>query len=379
MTPDIEIQTLEPAAVSASPFFEQWDALAAQLGRPRSAPAWVLAWYRHVLGDARSARILVATAGRDLVGVLPLWWSRDRLGLVRYDIAGRQTLVGVEPLATPELAGAAAGRLVAALARLRPAPDIISTECVSASDGWSASLQAGLRCPDQAMQVVRSTAPYLSLAEQDYARWQAGWTVSRRKQARRFVRRLTEAGFASHIWTDPADIVARLPELQRLVLARRHARGGWGTRLDAAVLEMMTEAIVWPDGTHRTVLATWERDGTLIAGDLGLVSGDVCSVWTGGVDVAYGRYSPGRMNLNALIEDCRRTGRTTVDLGPGEEPYKEQYSTGTRDLEHVDVTCRRIWPIHTPAQFLGRRGRHGLVEAYRSSRSALGRFGDRHA
>ncbi|MBO0882675.1 MAG: hypothetical protein J2P17_20550, partial [Mycobacterium sp.] len=112
------------------PLSDSWDALAVELGRPRSTPAWVLAWYRAVMPRDAEIRVIVVWVDAVLAAVAPLFVRRNRLGLFRYEMAGANTLVGVEPLICGRLADVAGPALALAFTQLRPVADIVHLECV---------------------------------------------------------------------------------------------------------------------------------------------------------------------------------------------------------------------------------------------------------
>src|SRR5438270_11055308 len=62
----------------------EWDALAVAASKPVAAPAWTLAWLRHVAPRPLEPRVLAVRDRGELVGVVPLYVSRARGGLVEY-------------------------------------------------------------------------------------------------------------------------------------------------------------------------------------------------------------------------------------------------------------------------------------------------------
>ena len=64
----------------------EWDALAVAAGRPFSAPAWMLAWWRRAAPGGAELRVVVATDGDALVGVAPFYVERAYGGLARYRV-----------------------------------------------------------------------------------------------------------------------------------------------------------------------------------------------------------------------------------------------------------------------------------------------------
>ena len=121
-----------------------WDALAVERRRPRSAPAWSLAWYRHALPTGALIRALVVTEGTAVIAVVPFFVVRTGFGFYRYEPAAPE-LHGVEPLCAAGRDEEAGEAIATALATCDPLPDIVSLD-------W---LPAGSPLP----QLVRSAWP----------------------------------------------------------------------------------------------------------------------------------------------------------------------------------------------------------------------------
>src|ERR1700680_4783519 len=77
-----------------------WDALAIRCTRPRSAPAFSRAWYRHALPPGAHIRVVVVTDGDEVVGTAPFYAARTKFGFYHYNMAV-PILFGVEPLVSP--------------------------------------------------------------------------------------------------------------------------------------------------------------------------------------------------------------------------------------------------------------------------------------
>ena len=61
-------------------FADEWDALSVACETPYAAPAWMMAWWRHVRPAAATLLVSAVTDGGDLIGVLPLYGVPGRLG-----------------------------------------------------------------------------------------------------------------------------------------------------------------------------------------------------------------------------------------------------------------------------------------------------------
>jgi len=342
----------------------EWDDLACRLGAPRSAPACVLAWYRNVLADDSRIRLVTVHDGEALAGVLPLYVDRDHWGFVHYRMAGHQTLVGVEPLLDPDHADDAARLLAEHVHRLRPVPDVVQLEAVPAamalleraSDAWPG------RRPRVA--ATASIAPFLSFPDGGYEEWVARRAGRTTRESRRSARRLTEAGYTQTVLTDPEEIVRRLPELRRLYLDRKEARGGWGASFSPAMLAMIEDLTRALAPLGRATMFTWEQDGTALAAHFVLTAGGTASGWLGAVGTRETKYSPGSLNVERVVEWAHDEGLCMLDLGPGDEQYKDRDSNGARTIEDAVLRRRDLFPLNTPAALVP----SGVRRAVRSLR-----------
>ncbi len=145
--------------------------------------------------------------------------------------------------------------------------------------------------------------------------------------------------------------------------------------LDRRITEMIRDAAIRLDGSGRVCLTTWERQGQIAMVDLGVGAGREMSSWVRGFDPAWGRFSPGIVNLAALAEHTASTGYSVLDLGPGEESYKARFADGWRGVERTLLFGRNLRPFHTPAQLLPLEQRDLLVERVQGWRARVTRRG----
>ena len=95
------------------PHLDDWDRLAVLRGQPYSAPAWMLAWWRHASPPGARLAVVIVSDDDRVIGVAPMLQRRTRAGLWVARLLG--TGHRVEPLAEPgrewEVAGAAVDAL----------------------------------------------------------------------------------------------------------------------------------------------------------------------------------------------------------------------------------------------------------------------------
>jgi CelD/BcsL family acetyltransferase involved in cellulose biosynthesis len=322
---------------------DAWDRMAVAQGRPRSAPAAVLAWYRYVLRDLDRARVVVVRDGKDVVGVLPLYVDRDAWGCEIVRMAGHQVLVGVEPLADPRVSDEVADAFAQALAGLTPTPSVIEIECAAGAGDLLGRVAARRGSWWPRVAVVPSVAPEFHLDQGRYEEWLERRHRTSGKQSRRHARRLEELGYRPVVATTAPAIRERIPELRRLYDERKEGRGGWGIGFGGRTATMLGAVADELAPAGRVVLCTWERDGVALAADLALTAGATTTAWIGAVGSVEPRYSPGHQSLLLLLEHAHASGASVLDLGPGVESYKERYANGERRVEAA--TLDRLMPL----------------------------------
>ena len=113
------------------------------------------------------------------------------------------------------------------------------------------------------------------------------------------------------------------------------------------------------DGFEGLVSVLYAGD-TIAAAHKGMRSGEILHWWFPTYEHALSKYSPGGVLLLKLAEQAAAAGVTSLDLGKGEDPYKDSFKTGAVALIEgvVDVPS---------APALIRRSRIGAERWLRSS------------
>jgi CelD/BcsL family acetyltransferase involved in cellulose biosynthesis len=328
-----------------------WDALAVACRRPRAAPAWTLAWFRHGLPAGALIRTVIVSDGAVVVGTAPFFVTRTGAGFYHYSPAA-PILNGVVPLSWPgrdEEVGEAIG---AALAASKPTPDLVSIGWMPAASGVPGAIRRGWRRPQPALiDEHQFPVPRVVLGGRDFDAWLGGRSKSFRSSLRAYQRKLIAEGFEHRMSSEPADILERLPHQQRLYESRRVDRGGTGTVFDETFMEIARDAVT-RSAPGRVRLGTIEREGEVIATDLILGSGGEAVLWLRGFEEEWAHLSPGRANLAWCVEDCIAMGDDVFDLGPGLESYKASFTSDEVVLQGRLLSRRGLWPLHTPAQLV---------------------------
>jgi CelD/BcsL family acetyltransferase involved in cellulose biosynthesis len=98
------------------------------------------------------------------------------------------------------------------------------------------------------------------------------------------------------------------------------------------------------------VLSTLRLDGELLAAQLNLRSGRVLHVWLLAYVPSAAHYSPGTVLYRLVLDAAREHGVAEVDLGKGDEAYKQRFATasipvveGSVHAGSVEQIASRAW------------------------------------
>ena len=317
---------------------EEWDRLAVAAARPYCAPAWMLAWWRHVAPPDAELCTVVARAEGELVAIAPFFGDRRR-GLSRWRLLGSGTSSRREPLSRPGLEAEVATAFGRAIAEAKSPPDLIVLEDTPADSPWP-RLLAGAWPGQPAWSRVDWTtpAPTLGLRGRTYDAWFGSKSSSFRKQMRRVGRQLEERGGSCRLST-AGDLAADLRAFATLHHARWQSRGG-SLALDPRVEAMLLDvASSLPPSRFR--LWSTEVAGETISSHLFLAAGGEVSYWLGGFDEAWAAQQPAMQTILAAIADALERGEARLDLGPGRAAYKDRFADGEDLLQTVTLVPRR--------------------------------------
>jgi CelD/BcsL family acetyltransferase involved in cellulose biosynthesis len=350
-------------------FAPGWDELAHACSRPRSSPAWTLAWYRRALPPNTGIWAVIVKDRDAVVGTAPFFVLRTGFGFYRYELAAPM-LHGVEPLAAPGREREVGETIGGLLASATPVPDIVSLDwgladapvAVAMGNGWPMSRRhvvAGAPFP----------APRVIHGGGDFDAWLRQRSTKFRKSLRNDRNRLRAAGFEHRTWSQASDIMDRIPDTQRLYEYRRAARGGSGPTFDTTFAAVVSDAIAHSE-EGRIRLSTLERPGQVIASALIISAGHESTAWIAGFDEEWAHCSPTRVNLTLCIEESITRGDEVFDLGSGGQSYKYRLTEDQTLRQHRSLSRRGLTPFHTPAQLLPFEARQAIVRSVGRLRSA---------
>ena len=68
-----------------------------------------------------------------------------------------------------------------------------------------------------------------------------------------------------------------------------------------------------------------------------LQSHGVCHLLKAGYDPAYGRYSPGKLLMHAMIKECFRSGLSRIEFNGDAEPYKLSWTETSHEYQRLEA------------------------------------------
>ncbi len=367
-----DLETLES-------FAPGWDALAVRMRRPRSAPAFTLAWYRHALPPGAHIRVVIVTDGDEVVGTAPFCVTRTRFGFYQYNLAVPM-LFGVEPLVSSDREEEIASAMGHALAHTKPVPDLVLIDSLRKGSLLPTHMQGGWPHPDPVLISPHSFPwSHIHLGDEGFEGFLNGRSSHFRKHFRASYRKLEAAGFERRTWSDSQGMSGRVPDFRRLYEARRAGRAGNGPPFDDTFMAVVLEAAATLSGTGRFRMVTIERPGEVIAAILIVRAGGQASAWYMGFDDTWADLSPSFVNVVLSIEDAALVGDTTFDLGAGAYNHKNRLTDDAPIFESSLLVRRGLAPFHTPAQLVPFGARRSLARALgrvrKLSKSAVAKTG----
>lgn len=342
----------------ANAFVDEWDRLAAELGRPYAAPAWMLSWWRNAAPTDAALRLVVVREGSALVGIGP-FCATD---------AGRQgatyRMLGVgnrlEPLAVTGAEERTARAIAEAIAGAEPRPARISLLAAPSGSVWARAIADSWPAQRRAVVAVDriDVAPALEL-EGSFDEWFARRSSNFRSQMRRAERQLEALGGRLR-QAEPAELDHALSAFARLHHARWEGRGGSGL-LNTGIEGMLREA-----GTQlshdRFRLWLIDLDGEIVNAHLFVAAGGAVSYWLGGFDERIAAQRPALITILAAIEQAFASGDRRIDLGAGGQDYKYRFAADEDRLEWVSVVPPGRGSLRVRRKIAAARLRRGLAD-----------------
>jgi len=334
---DIELVT---GADQLQQYVSSWEDLADRASQPRAGGAIVAAWARYMMNPDSELRVWIALDGSEVVGVLPFVAEKMARGRLRLLPPATDMLYGVVPIADPDRSSEVVAAVAEGFAAHIGQVDIASIFWLPEGSPWSLAFGNRLHQPEWVtIDPTRYPSYYTNVAEGIDA-WLAQRSGDFRREVRRRARRCKEQGFRIYTTVDPAEISQRLPRLQTFYLRRKAERGGEGYRFDDDMCRAFENALELSNpGCFG--LSVLEREDLIIGMQLVLRAGARMTSWMTGYDPEpeWSRLGTGIATLLEALDAGARAGCEIVDLGVGDEPYKETFQDATCPLESV-TWCR---------------------------------------
>lgn len=319
-------------------FVGGWDVLADRAAQPRAGGSIFVAWARHMMGPDSEPRVWIATDGAEVIGVLPMAAETMARGRLRLLPPATDMTYGTVPLAHPDRAGEVAEAVAADFAETAEAVELVSIFWLPEGSPWIAALGGRLAGLDWVGAVTANYRSYYTSIASGMEAWLEPRHTEFKRTVRRRARRAAEEGFRIFTTEDPAEITARLPHLQTFYRRRQDERGGEGYRFDDDMIRAIGTAMEIST-SGRFALSVFESDDVIIGMQLVLRAGTRMSCWITGFDSEWSRLGPGIAVLLEALAAGVRAGCEIVDLGVGDQSYKDEFQDASFPLQSV-TWCR---------------------------------------
>jgi CelD/BcsL family acetyltransferase involved in cellulose biosynthesis len=336
-------ETLESEAAVAE-CTEAWDRLAVSLDRPYSAPAWGLAWWRHLRAPEDELCVLAFREGDELVGIAPMYATSRRGGHAEYRVLGSQHAARLTPLAVAGREREVAVATAAALRTRRPRPALITFADLETDSPWQ-SLLAEEWPVRGAWTVCRfmTPAPHVTLDAEDFERWLASRSSNFRQQMRRSRAKLEKAGATFRASADLEEAHRDLDTFAALHLERWDRRGGSAVISDGMVA-MLRDVASDLHASGRFRIWNIDVEDKTICSLVFLNAGNEVGWWLGGWDEEWANQRPGLVGLVHAVDEAFERGAARFDLGAGSQQYKYRFADAESLLTRTHLIAPGIAP-----------------------------------
>ena len=311
------------------PYLEAWDHLAVLRGQPYSAPAWMLAWWRHLAPGGGHLTLTVVRDNGEVIGLAPWYQVRRRTGLRVARLLGSGHRV--EPLCVPGREQEVAQAMATALRSVEDTPSALLLDRADAASSWPGLLKETWAGRSAAVWSDQLTAPTLMMGGRTYEEWEASRSGNFRSQRKRARRKFAERGVQARLVHEGDDLNAAVLAFMLL----HHSR--WDRRATASGLPKGTEGMLResarelvPAGRMRIWLL--EAGGVPISAQIFLTAGGETAYWNGGFDPEWSELRPGFEALAYAVEHAFGEGDRRVDFGGGAQSYKSRLADGDDPL-----------------------------------------------
>ena len=343
---DIDLEVVQDLA-GLRTLAADWRALAARAGDDFAyfqTYEWCERWLAVYGAESRSestprAHVLAGRANGELVLVWPLVEDRVSMGLSVLKTLGEPHGQYAGVLADPGPAGQAA--VAAAWKHIRAVPGIDAIELSNIPDG---SILAEALSAEAGFTPSGDSSAVLDLTH--YASWDAFFqslSASCRKSRRRKRRKLEALGALDFQVHTPrsagfAEAVTAALALKTTWL-RETGKASRALSMDNNV-DFFSRLTDCPAGAGRVLVGELALDGRMIAGEIGFERNGHFISYLGAYDLSLQAHSPGKVEMECMLEWCFENGIRRYDLLGNSDAYKEAWSNTDVPLfnHHVGLT-----------------------------------------
>jgi CelD/BcsL family acetyltransferase involved in cellulose biosynthesis len=299
---------------------DEWDALADEVdAAPFLRPGWFAAW--NAAFGSGDLTIVAVRRGPRLVAVLPLVERRGGARSPTNDHTPMFDVLAVDEAAARELARRT----------LQGRPRSVTLQLVdpdaTATRGWLAGA-ADAGYATASAPILRS--PYIDTIC-GWAAYEGRIDAKMKSDIRRRRRRMEDEGeVALEVHDGTRDLDALLDEGFRVEASGWKGQTGTAIIASPTTRRFYTQVARWAAERGWLRLCFLRLDGRPVAFDYNLHAGRVYYGLKGGYDEAFRRFAPGKVLLMAMIERIFEEGVDRYDFLGEEEPYKLDWSDGTR-------------------------------------------------
>lgn len=308
-------------------FIQEWDDLAGRVeAAPYVRPGWVAAWWRAF--GAGNLEIRSLRRNGRLAAVLPVARRYGALRSVTNYHTPRSGLLAENWSAATELA-----RTLFAEKPLRVSMTSLDPVSASMTACWRAAEKAGYRIIVRPFQ----RSPYLKIRG-DWSEYESRLSRSLVADLRRARRRLGREGKVSVEITDGRErLEASLKEAFAVEASGWKGTRGTAIRSCPETLRFYTDVAHWAAARDMFRLFFLRLDGRPLAMFYALQEKGFCHLLKGGYDPSYGRFSPGKLLMRAVISNCFSAGLAKVEFHGDAEPYKLSWAGAVHERKRFDA------------------------------------------
>jgi CelD/BcsL family acetyltransferase involved in cellulose biosynthesis len=333
-----------------------------------SRPGWYLAW----LDAFQPQRVAVVTARSEgrLVGLLPLMRMRtDSRGLYFHRVSpiAAGWIDYQAPLVDRSLASEALPAMLDAAFCHFGHRGTYWWQHVPADDDSLQIIRAHLSSRKMPFAEEHDSAHRLRLHSVQFEDAEKQWSKNHRTDVRRQRKRLAEQGPVS-LW-QPSSIEEADPVLQDLFQvhdAKWLAQGYPGMFQNPVICELYRSLLrrLWGAGLH---FSTVKCGDTHVSFHFGFFSGGWVQWYKPTYRPEFSKFSPTKIHVALVIEDCCKNGWKGVDFLLGADAYKAEWANESLDVVSLHAGFHRFAPSYfwfsRGKPYLRQRFQHTLLRA----------------